>query len=77
MQIGEIGLFTGDVLKMSNFYKSILQINNDSNDDTIQFLITEGTGLPSKDNPRACKVYEKAGMEHNGIDDGRMYEITY
>ena len=45
MQIGEIGIFTSDVIGLSNFYKSLLGIDNDCNDETIQFLITEGTGL--------------------------------
>ena len=37
MQVGEMGLFTSDVIRLSNFYKSILDINNENNDDTIQF----------------------------------------
>jgi len=45
MQIGEIGIFTNDVIGLSNFYKLLLGIDNDSNDETIQFIITEGTGL--------------------------------
>ena len=45
MQIGEIGLLTSDVIKLSKFYKMILEIDNDNNDETIQFIITEGTGL--------------------------------
>ena len=45
MQVGEVGLFTSDVIRLSNFYRSILDIDNDNNDDTIQFIITEGTGL--------------------------------
>ena len=30
-----------------------------------------------KDNPRACRVYEKAGMKHSENDCDRMYVIEY
>ncbi|MCL2402016.1 MAG: GNAT family N-acetyltransferase [Oscillospiraceae bacterium] len=33
--------------------------------------------LTHKDNPRACKVYEKAGMTHSETDCERMYEVAY
>ncbi|MCL2406435.1 MAG: GNAT family N-acetyltransferase [Defluviitaleaceae bacterium] len=33
--------------------------------------------MTHKDNPRACKVYEKAGMTHSESDCERMYEIEY
>ena len=33
--------------------------------------------LTNKDNPRACKVYENAGMKHSESDCERMYEIKY
>ena len=33
--------------------------------------------LTNKDNPRACRVYEKAGMTHSESDCERMYEIFY
>ena len=45
MKIGEIGLFTNDVIGLSNFYKTLFEIDNKSDDDVIQFIITEGTGL--------------------------------
>ena len=31
----------------------------------------------NKDNPRACKAYENAGMAHSDSDCERMYEIKY
>ena len=30
-----------------------------------------------KDNPRACRVYEKAGMKYSDNDCGRIYVIEY
>ena len=45
MQIGEVGLFTNDVRGLASFYKSVLSIDNNSDDDVIQFLINEGTGF--------------------------------
>jgi len=30
-----------------------------------------------KDNPRACRVYEKAGMKHSKNDCDRMYVVEY
>ena len=45
MRIGEVGLLTSDVIRLSDFYKSILEIDNDCNDDTIQFIIAEDTRL--------------------------------
>jgi RimJ/RimL family protein N-acetyltransferase len=33
--------------------------------------------LTDKDNPRACRVYEKAGMTHSKNDCERMYTVEY
>ena len=33
--------------------------------------------LTDKDNPRACRVYEKAGMKHSMNDCERMYVAEY
>ena len=38
---------------------------------------SEAFVLTHKDNPRACKVYEKAGMTHSESDCERMYVIEY
>jgi len=38
---------------------------------------SESFVLTHKDNPRACRVYEKAGMKHSESDCERMYEIGY
>lgn len=45
MQIGEVCLLTNDVRRLADFYKKLLEIENDSQDESIQFLITEGTSL--------------------------------
>lgn len=45
MRIGEVGLLTNDVLRLANFYKQLLEIDNGSDDEVHQFLITEGTAL--------------------------------
>jgi len=36
---------------------------------------SESFVLTHKDNPRACKVYEKVGMIHSENDCDRMYEV--
>lgn len=45
MQIGEVGLLTNDVPRLANFYKRLLGVDNGSNDDVHQFILTEGTVL--------------------------------
>ncbi len=45
MKLGEVSLLTNDVLKLSAFYKQLLEIDNGSDDEIHQFLITEGTAL--------------------------------
>lgn len=45
MKIGEVSLLTNDVLRMADFYKQLLEIDNGSDDKSHQFLITEETAL--------------------------------
>ncbi|MTK05490.1 MAG: VOC family protein [Hungatella sp.] len=45
MKVGEVCLFTKDVVGLSNFYKSIFDINNGSDDKIHQFIISEETTL--------------------------------
>ena len=45
MKIGEVCLLTNDVQRLACFYKQLLEIDNNSNDETHQFLISEGTAL--------------------------------
>lgn len=59
MRIGEVCLLTSDVIRLANFYKSLFGIDNESNDDTHQFIISEETtltvyndGMERKSNPQ-------------------------
>lgn len=45
MKIGEVSLLTNDVHRLAAFYKQLFAIENGSEDETHQFLITEGTTL--------------------------------
>lgn len=45
MRLGEVGLLTNDVVKLADFYKALLEINNDSNDEMHQTIIAEETML--------------------------------
>ena len=45
MVFGEVCLLTNDVLRLAGFYKRLLGIENNSNDEVHQFIISEGTTL--------------------------------
>lgn len=45
MKIGEVGLLTNDVVKLSNFYKQLFEIENNSDNEDFQVLISEETML--------------------------------
>ena len=45
MKIGEVGLLTNDVIKLANFYKKLLAIDNNSNDEVHQTIIANETML--------------------------------
>ena len=45
MTIGEVCLMTNDVPGLAAFYKQLLDAENNSNDETHQFIISEGTAL--------------------------------
>jgi glyoxalase family protein len=45
MKIGEVCLLTSDVIRLSNFYKLLFNIDNHSDDDIHQFIISEETTL--------------------------------
>ncbi len=45
MIIAEVCLLTNDVRKLADFYKKLLEIDNNSDDDTHQFIISEGPTL--------------------------------
>ncbi|MBD5468423.1 MAG: VOC family protein [Lachnospiraceae bacterium] len=45
MKIGEVSLLTNDVVRLANFYKQLLEIDNQSEDEVHQALINEETML--------------------------------
>ena len=45
MRIGEVCLLTSNVIRLANFYKLLFGIDNESNDDTHQYIISEETTL--------------------------------
>lgn len=45
MRLGEVGLLTNDVVRLANFYKEFLGVDNGSNDNVHQTIITEETML--------------------------------
>lgn len=45
MKLGEVCLLTNDVVRLANFYKWLLGVENGSNDEVHQFIIAEETAL--------------------------------
>ena len=45
MKIGEVCLLTSDVVRLANFYKALLSVDNGSDDEVHQFILTEETTL--------------------------------
>ena len=45
MKLGEVGLLTNDVIRLANFYKRLLCIDNGSNDSVHQTIIAQETML--------------------------------
>ena len=45
MTIGEVCLLTNDVRRLASFYKQLLGVENNSDDEVHQFILTEGTSL--------------------------------
>lgn len=45
MRIGEVGLLTNNVVRLADFYKKLLNIDNGSNDNVHQTIIAEETML--------------------------------
>ena len=60
MRIDEVCLLTNDVRRLADFYKRLLETENNSNDETHQFILTEGSALTiyndgSAKNNQNCK----------------------
>ena len=47
MKIGEVCLLTNDVPRLAAFYKQLLGVDNGSDDETHQFILSEETMLTS------------------------------
>lgn len=45
MKLGEVCLLTNDTVRLANFYKWLLGVENGSNDEVHQFIIAEETAL--------------------------------
>ena len=45
MKIDEVCLLTNDIRRLADFYKRLLETENNSNDETHQFILTEGSAL--------------------------------
>ena len=43
MKIGKVCLLTNDVLRLANFYKTLFDIDNGSNDEVHQYILNEDT----------------------------------
>ncbi|MDL2294597.1 VOC family protein [Ruminococcaceae bacterium OttesenSCG-928-D13] len=45
MKIGEVCLYTSDVVRLADFYRALLRVGEHSDDDVHQFILSEGTTL--------------------------------
>ena len=45
MKLGEVSILTNDVVRLANFYKALLETDNNSNDTVHQTIIAEETML--------------------------------
>lgn len=65
MKVGEVCLFTSDVIRLANFYKALFGIDNGSNDEVHQFILSEETSftiyndgnLRGENNPHICIAF--------------------
>ena len=71
MRLGGVSLLTNDVVKLEDFYKALLEINNDSNDEVHQVIIAEETmltiyndgSMKNNDNQNMCIVFTVDDIE--------------
>ena len=71
MKIGEVCLLTNDVQRLADFFKRLLETENNSSDETHQFILTEGTALTiyndgtvkNNDNQNICLAFTVEDME--------------
>ena len=72
IRIGEICLLTNDVIRLSDFYKKLLEVYNHSEDATHQFILegeisfsiyNDGT-IKNNDNRNMCMAFTVEDMEN-------------
>lgn len=71
MRLGEIGLLTNDVVKLADFYKALLETDNNSNDEVHQTIIAEETmltiyndgSIKNNDNQNMCIAFTVDNIE--------------
>lgn len=71
MRLGEVSLLTNDVVKLADFYKALLETNNDSNDEVHQTIIAEETmltiyndgSIKKNDNQNMCIAFTVDNIE--------------
>ena len=71
MRLGEVGLLTNDVVKLADFYKALLETDNDSNDEVHQTIIAEETmltiyndgSIKNNDNQNMCIAFTVDNIE--------------
>ncbi len=61
MIIGEVGFLTNDVVRLADFYKKLLGVDNDSSDEVHQTILSEETML-SIYNDGTIKTNENVNM---------------
>ena len=77
MRIGEVGLLSNDVIKLANFYKAFLGIDNGSSDNVHQTIFAEETiltiyndkSVKNNNNQNICLAFTVADVdkEYNKI----------
>lgn len=71
MRLGEVSLLTNDVVRLADFYKILLEINDDSKDEVHQTIIAEETmltvyndgSLKNNNNQNMCLAFTVDDME--------------
>ncbi|MDE6926498.1 MAG: VOC family protein [Acetatifactor sp.] len=71
MRLGEVGLLTNDVIRLANFYKKLLGVDNASDDRVHQTIIAEETMLTvyndgtekNDQNQNICLAFTVENME--------------
>ncbi len=80
MKIGEVCLLTNDVVRLSNFYKMLFNVDNHCDDDVHQFIFSEETtltiyndGIQRKTNlQNICLAFTVDDLD---IEYGRLKEL--